>query len=273
MRSGMKRKRRTEAATAEPIDPDLWIRDARAANDDEALAWLTRMRATNTIQDEQAQKRRRLDVDARRWEQYKTTSDRLAQEHAQRAHNTYHSAHAAEVTRRHLCTLHAFYSNTLTAKTDYHMLVAKLIKEQMAAQRLHYTHTNMCQIRRQWYEQAKHDTVTWYAAAKTSLLICKRYEEMCTETKKLLAHYLRQAHYMWCQQEHIANMTQWFNDDCKQKTTQYWNTTTQARQTIYLIRKRPREQWDPTLWEVPLQPLPKRHKTHWDPNEWEIPLT
>ena len=52
MRSGTKRKRRTEVATAEPMDPDQWIRDARAANDDEAMAWLARMRATNTAQDE-----------------------------------------------------------------------------------------------------------------------------------------------------------------------------------------------------------------------------
>ena len=95
MRSGMKRKRRPEAATAEPMDPDLWIRDARAASDDEAVAWLTRTRATNTTQDEQAQTRRRLGVDAQRWEQYKTTSDRLAQEHAQRSHDMYHGAHTA----------------------------------------------------------------------------------------------------------------------------------------------------------------------------------
>ena len=52
MRSGMKRKRRTEVATAEHINPDQWIRDARAANDDEAVAWLARTRATNTAQDE-----------------------------------------------------------------------------------------------------------------------------------------------------------------------------------------------------------------------------
>ena len=25
------------------------------------------------------------------------------------------------------------------------------------------------------------------------------------------------------------------------------------------------EEWGPTLWEMPLQPLPKRHKAHWDP--------
>ena len=203
----------------------------------------------------------------------KTTADRLAREHAQRSHDIYHSAHAAEVARQHLCTLHAYYTNTLTAKTDYHMLVTKLIKDQMAAQRLHDTHTHMCQVRRQWYEQAKYDTGTWYADAKMSLLICGRYKKMCADTDKLLDYHLRQAHYMWCQQEHLANMTQCYHDACKHKTTQYWHTTRQARQTIYLIRKRPREQWDPTLWEVPLQPLPKRHKTHWDPNEWEIPMT
>ena len=142
MRSGTKRKRRTEVATAEPIDPDQWIRDARAANDDEAVAWLTRMRATNTAPDEPTQKRRRLSVAAQRWEQYKTTAGRLAQEHAQRSHDIYHSAHAAEVARQHRCTLHAYYTNTRTAKTDYHMLVTKLIKDQMAAQRLHDTHTH-----------------------------------------------------------------------------------------------------------------------------------
>ena len=43
MRSGMKRKRRSKATTAEPMDPNLWIPDARAANDHEAVAWLTRM--------------------------------------------------------------------------------------------------------------------------------------------------------------------------------------------------------------------------------------
>ena len=57
------------------------------------------------------------------------------------------------------------------------------------------------------------------------------------------------------------------------KATLYWDASRQARQTIYFARKRTREQWDPTLWEVPLQPLPKRQKAHWDPNKWEIPLT
>ena len=35
---------------------------------------------------------------------------------------------------------------------------------------------------------------------------------------------------------------------------------------------RPGDKWDPTLWEIPLQPLPKRHKAHQDPDDWQIHL-
>ena len=113
----------------------------------------------------------------------------------------------------------------------------------------------------------------WYPDLKTSLLTYERFARMCIDTNMLLAHHMRQAHYKWRQQEQIMNLTQAFNNSRQQKATLYWGVSRQARRTTYLIRKRPREQWDPTLWELPLQPLPKRHKAHWDPNEWEIPLT
>ena len=108
---------------------------------------------------------------------------------------------------------------------------------------------------------------------KTSLLTYERFERMRTDTNLLLAHHMQQAHYTWHQQEHIVKLMQGFKNSYQQKTTLYWDASRQAPQTIYLIRKRPREQWDPTLWEVPLQPLPKRQEAHWDPSEWEIPLT
>ena len=268
MRGDRKRKRKADRATTEPIDPKLWLRDAHAANDDEAVAWFASIHETGTLtQEEQTHKRRRRDGDTRRWEHYLTASNKLAKQHAQRAHDAYCSAHASEVPRRHLHELCTLYANTTTAKTEYHLLVTNLIKEHIEAQRLHNTYTTMCLERRQWYEQAKQDTVKWYTDLKTSPL---SYERMCTDTNLLLAHHMRQARYTWRQQEHIINLTQGFKNSCQQKTTLYWE---QARQTLCLIRKRPREQWDPTLWEVPLQPLPKRHKAHWDPKEWEIPLT
>ena len=185
----------------------------------------------------------------------------------------YHKAHVEAVARQHLHTLHMGYTNTLTAKTDYHRLVTKLVDEQRQAQRLQDTHAHLYQIRRQWYEQAKDDTRMWYAEAKLPLMINDRYRRLCAGTNRLLDLHQQQATYMWQQQTHLTAMAQYYQDACKHKTTQYWQTTRPARQTIYVIRKRPREHWDPTLWEVPLQPLPKRHKTHWDPNEWEVPMT
>ena len=52
-------------------------------------------------------------------------------------------------------------------------------------------------------QQAKHDTVKWYADMKTTLLTDKRFERMCTDTNLLLAHHMRQAHYTWRQQEQL----------------------------------------------------------------------
>ena len=72
----------------------------------------------------------------------------------------------------------------------------------------------MCLERRQWYEQAKHDTVKWYADLKTSLLTYERFERMRTDTNLLLAHHMQQAHYTWRQQEHIMNLTQGFKNSC-----------------------------------------------------------
>ena len=269
---GAKRKRKAGDATADPIDPGQWLQDARNAGDSEAVAWFV-ARATNTGADNHIKKRQRLNVDTQRWERYKTTTDRLANEHAQQARDIYHKAHMEAMARQHLRTLHMGYTNALTAKTDYHRLVVKLVDQQRQTQRLHDTHAHLYQIRRQWYEQVKEDTRLWYSDAKLLLMVNDRYWRLSAGTAKLLDLHHQQATYMWQQQTHLTAMAQYYQDACKHKTTQYWQTTRPARQTIYLIRKRPREHWDPTLWEVPLQPLPKRHKTHWDPNVWEIPLT
>ena len=99
MRCDRKRKRRDEPATTEPIDPKLWLQDAHAANDNEAVAWFASIHATGTLtQEERTQKRRRLDGDTRRWEHCLKASDKLAKQHAQRAHDAFCSAHASEVT-------------------------------------------------------------------------------------------------------------------------------------------------------------------------------
>ena len=112
-----------------------------------------------------------------------------------------------------------------------------------------------------------------YAGIKTSLLSYERFERLRTDTDVLLAHHMLQALYIWLQQECLMQLMHETANSYQQKIALYWDASGQARQTIYLIRKRPREQWDPTLEEVPLQPLPKRQKAHWVPNEWKIPLT
>ena len=143
-----------------------------------------------------------------------------------------------------------------------HLLVTNLLKEHIEAQRLHNTYATMCLERRRWYERAKHDTVRRYADIKTSLLTYERFERLRTHTDLLLAHHMHQAQYTWLRQEHIMNLMHETESSYQQKTALYWVASRQAQQTIFLTRKRPREQWDPTSWEVPLLPLPKLQKAH-----------
>ena len=192
---GAKRKRKAEVATADPIDPGQWLQDARSAGDSEAVAWFV-ARATNTGADDHIKKRQRLNVDTQRWEQYKTTTERLANEHAQQARDIYHKAHMEVMARQHLHTLHMGYTDALTAKTDYHRLVIKLVDQQRQTQRLHDTHAHLYQIRRQWYEQAKDDTRMWYTDAKLLLMVNDRYWRLSAGTAKLLDLHHQQATYM-----------------------------------------------------------------------------
>ena len=95
------RKYKAETTTTEPIDPELWLQAAHAANDDKAVSWFASIHGTGaSTQEERTPKQRRLDSDTTRWEHYLTASDKLPRQHAQRAHNTYCNAHTAEVTQR-----------------------------------------------------------------------------------------------------------------------------------------------------------------------------
>ena len=96
-----------------------------------------------------------------------------------------------------------------------------------------------------------------YADMKTSLLSYERLQILRTDTNVLLTHRTPQALYTLLQQERIIQLAHQTAKSYRLKTALYRDASKQARQTIYFIRKRPREQWDPTLWEVPLQPPTK----------------
>ena len=117
------------------------------------------------------------------------------------------------------------YTNTLTAKTKYHLLVTNLPKEHIEAQRLHNTYTTMCLERRPWCDQAKHDTMRRYAGIKTYLLSYERFERLRTDTDLLLAHHTQRALYTWLQQARIIQLMHDTANRYQQKTALYWDAS------------------------------------------------
>ena len=145
----------------------------------------------------------------------------------------------------------------MTAKQDYHLLVTNLLKEHIETHHRTIAYTELCLERRQWYEQPKHYTMQHYANAKTSLLSHERFARLCVKTSVLLTDHSRQAHYALLQQGRLK-LSQDTAKAYRLTTALYWDASRQARRAVFFARKWTRERWDPTLWEVLLQPLPKR---------------
>ena len=79
------RKLKSEKTTSVPVDAELWLQVAQAANDGEAVTWFTNIRRTHKqTHEECTTKRRRLDNLTIRWEHYLSCPDQLASQHAHR---------------------------------------------------------------------------------------------------------------------------------------------------------------------------------------------
>ena len=64
-----------------------------------------------------------------------------------------------------------------------------------------------------------------------------------------------QAKYMLQQHYELAHLQNTTAQTYQQKLALYMHTTKTTRQYMYFIRKRVRDDWDPTLWEVPISNL------------------
>ena len=73
------RKRKAETTTTVPVDAEVWLQAAHAANDGEAVTWFTNIhRSQKRTHKECTSKQRRLDNLTLRWEHYLSLYDKLA---------------------------------------------------------------------------------------------------------------------------------------------------------------------------------------------------
>ena len=164
------------------------------------------------------------------------------------------------------------YDSAITAKRKYHALQASLAQDHLRKLRTEHQYLQYCTDVTHTYEAAKQTARQLYEDGFNYLRLTRRY-----------TIHIQYYHQL---QETLHRHLQWFYRPLKlwhqrllveqkayrTKQELYTTETLPIRRQLYFTRKRPREEWDPTLWEIPLLPLPKRHKPHWDPTEWELPL-
>ena len=267
--TGQTRKRKRSTSHDQPVmDVDTWLHKARQANNHEAVQWFTRTilhQETTTTQ--QRKRPRTLNAQHNSWTTTLTCMEDLARKHPHATTHAYLTATTcAHAMKQHLCDLRSMYDSALRAKRDYHELV-----DEISLTRIHQRWQQYVAHSQEAYHAAKHHALTSYLDIATAVGLHTRYLH---HLHRLRTYGNRRTGYT----QHIYNNAGHWNqrldiqDHAKRTKGDLCSSeTVHLRRQQFLRIKRPRENWDPTFWEIPLQLLPKKHKTHWDPIEWEVP--
>ena len=269
--NGARKRKRTREHNTPVVDVDLWLQQTRQANDLHAIQWFTRTFLQQGVAKKQNHKKSRtLNVLHNRWLRICTYMEDLARAHLRTVASTYERKSLGVQSMRHIRGLRSLYDQASRAKQAYHSLVTGHLHEQLLVARMRRRLNSLHQTVETMYHTAKHVATTLYCDSTTVICLTHRYKQHLNKfqelyrtgqcyTQTILNHILD-----WVYREKLAAQAH------QTRRTLYETVTRPMTQQLYLQRKPPREEWDPSAWEVPLQPLPKHHKAHWDPIELEI---
>ena len=252
------------------IDVDTWLQEARQASDSDAVQWFTHTmlhRATTMTQP--CKRPRTLNALHNRWTTTLNYMEDLTRKHLRAMTHAYIYATTCAHTMKHLRDRSSLYGRAIKAKRCYHDVVSTQLRHEMSIILTHQIWQQYVVHTQETYYTAKQEALTSYMDSAYVVGLHTRYQR----------HRLQRCENRWlsCTQQVHDHAIRWtqrpdIQDYAERTKCAIYNTeSSHLRRQLYLHRKRPRENWDPTLWEVPLLPLPKRHKTHWDPNECEVP--
>ena len=181
----------------------------------------------------------------------------LTHRHLRSVTQAYRYASICAHITKHLRDLLSLYDSALGTKQAYHTILTTHIEDQM-----HTTCGNNTSLKQLRLIMPQSRDSPLYTKSATIIGLYERLTEYlhrlqaltdtcCSYTPHILYHALG-----WARHQRLETSAQ-------QSMHQLYTTKMRhIHQQLYLHRKRPREVWGPTLWEIPLLPLPKRHKAH-----------
>ena len=181
----------------------------------------------------------------------------LTHRHLRGVTQAYQYASICAHAMKHLRDLRSMYDNALSAKHAYHTILPTHIQDQMHITRTHHMWQQHISKTTKAYHATKRRPYTFYFKSGT---ILELYEQFTRHLHRLQA--LTNAHCSYT--PHIlCDVLDWARRQRLETSTLqtmhqlYTAEQRHIQKQRYLHRKRPREVWDPTLWEIPLLPLPK----------------
>ena len=158
------------------IDVDLWLHEARQANDDGAVQWFTRNVMHTNPPPQTANKRaRHHDTLLAQATQHLTNLENLTMRHLRLVDNMYNRTHLYEQTMHHIRNLRDMYDSAITAKRKYHTLQASLAQDHLRKLRTEHQYLPHCTDVIHTYEVAKQTARQLYEDGFNYLRLTGRY--------------------------------------------------------------------------------------------------
>ena len=180
----------------------------------------------------------------------------LTRKHLRTTTHAYTYATTCAHAMKHLRDFRSMYDSAIRAKRYYHDVVATRLRDEISI-----THTQRWQRyivhTQETHHTAKQDALTSYMDTTTAVGLRTRYRRRLHRLQIYGNRYLGYTQQIY---DHAINWTQRrdIQDHAERTKCDLCNTeSSHLRRQLYLHRKRPRGNWDPTLWEIPLLPLPK----------------
>ena len=149
------------------IDTQLWLSQARAANNGNAVTWFTNHVLRTTPQTETRKHMRLTATLDKQWHQLPGYLEHLTRTHMNTINTLYSQTQAEEQANRHIRCLDNAYKQVCNVKQQYNHLVRQRHETQLKVTHLQTTYLVLQVFIRETYDQAKLTAMMTYNNAKS----------------------------------------------------------------------------------------------------------